>query len=213
MIGILILSLLGYQPILGFPPIQKKVGTVLAADFSTNTQINSLHAPISFDLPHPGYISTHFSAWHPGIDIAMGLGTPVHPVAEGTVSEVTYGFFGLGHMVVVTHPDGYKSTYGHLGRIFIKAGDSVSKNSILGEIGLTGHTSGPHTHLEVTRDDRYIDPETLLPHLKDYPEAQYINPASPQPPIGGEQAPLSTSLDQIKPEIRLDLKKELQVSL
>lgn len=161
-----VLYLLGYQPTLAMPPIKQSIAR---AEFTQKETIDSSQLPQTFSLPHPGYISTHFSSWHPGIDIAVGLGTPIHPVASGKVVAVIYGFFGLGHHVVVEHEQGFQSTYGHMGRIFIKEGDLVDTNSILGEVGLTGHTTGPHTHLEIRKNDVPIDPETILPILPDMP--------------------------------------------
>lgn len=163
----LVLYLMGYQPTLAIPPIKK---SEVLAEFTQEQSIQAASLSQAFSLPHPGYISTHFSAWHPGTDIATGLGMPIHPIAPGKVVEATYSFFGLGHFVVVEHQQGYRSTYGHMGKIFVRTGDNVSPSSILGEVGLTGHTSGPHTHLEITQEGKYIDPEKVLPILPDFPQ-------------------------------------------
>lgn len=158
----------GYQPTLAIPPIRQSL--VLAAETQEQT-VTSTALTQPFILPHPGYISTHFSAWHPGIDIATGLGMPIHPIADGKVVEVTWGFLGLGHYVVVEHTQGFRSTYGHMGKIYVHKDDLVTQSTILGEVGLTGHTTGPHTHLEVTKDGSYIDPEKVLPTLPDWPQS------------------------------------------
>lgn len=158
-----LLTLSGYYPNFGIPPVkasralasvQEQKGEIIARSFSS---------PLV--LPHPGYLSTRFSSWHPGIDIAAGLGMPVHPVTEGEVSEVGRGFFGFGNFVVVSHQHGFKSKYAHMGKIYVKVKDKVTSDNILGEVGLTGRTSGPHTHLEITRDGKYIDPQPLLPEI------------------------------------------------
>lgn len=161
----LVLFLMGYQPILAIPPIQK---ALVHAEFSQEQSIGAEGLSQPFQLPHPGYLTTRYSTWHPGIDIAAGLGMPVRPILKGKVVEVTYGFWGLGHYTVVEHEQGYRSTYGHMGRIFVKAGDEVSTSSTLGEIGLTGKTSGPHTHLEVTKSGKSIDPQIVLPKVSDW---------------------------------------------
>ena len=77
--------------------------------------------------------------------------------------------------MIVTHPDGLQSQYAHMGRIFVKAGQAVTPTNTLGEVGLTGRTSGPHTHLEVSKDGRLIDPLTILPSIADYPDPKYLN--------------------------------------
>lgn len=156
----------GYQPVLAFPPIRRSIAY---ANFSQSQSIKAANLAEPFSLPHPGYVSTHFSAWHPGVDITAELGTSIHPILKGKIIDIVYGIFGLGHFVTVEHEQGYKSTYGHMGKIVVKIGDQVTPSSILGEVGMTGHTSGPHTHLEITHDGSYIDPQMLLPNLPNLP--------------------------------------------
>lgn len=171
--GLLLLYLTGYQPTMAIPPLaQSKV-------LAQNTQqesINSTKLAQPFNLPHPGYLSTKFSSWHPGVDIATGLGMPIHPVAAGKVVEVTMGFWGLGHYVVVEHEQNFRSTYGHMGKVYVKVGDTVGADSYLGEVGMTGHTTGPHTHLELTFNGQYIDPQTVLPAISDWPQSAGVAP-------------------------------------
>ncbi|TSC66471.1 MAG: Peptidase M23 [Microgenomates group bacterium Gr01-1014_80] len=172
---LLILNLLGYQPVLSFPPIIQNAAR--ASDEQTQ-KIEADFLP-QIQLPHPGYLSTRFSRWHPGIDLATGLGMPVHPVAEGIIEEVNFGIFGYGNDVIVSHPKGLKSLYGHMGRIYVKKGQSITSQDTLGTVGLTGFTSGPHTHLEIYRDGKTINPLTVLPPVQDYPgdpSADGLNP-------------------------------------
>lgn len=164
--GLLVLYFAGYQPVLALPPMKK---ALVYATTEQKQDIEGYHLAQPFQLPHPGLITTRFSSWHPGLDLATGLGMPVHPVAPGTVSEVVYGFFGLGHYVAVEHEQGFKSIYGHMGKIFVKTGDKVTNSSIMGDVGVTGRTTGPHTHLEVTKDGKYINPLLVLPPLSAWP--------------------------------------------
>lgn len=131
---------------------------------------------IQFNLPHPSLISTYFSNFHPGIDLAADLGTPIHPTSAGIVEEVIYEQFGLGTHVVLSHPNDYKSVYGHMSRVFVKVGQTIDNTSILGEVGLTGHTSGAHTHLEITKDGNYVDPTSLLPKILPLDNSQLVYP-------------------------------------
>lgn len=165
----LLLFFLGYQPTIGLPPIKKVDNTV----FAQEQTINSNPIPYTFNLPHPGYVSTKFSTWHPGVDIATGLGMSIKPIAPGKVVDVSYGFIGLGHSVVLEHEGGYRSTYGHMGTIFVKVDDTVNESSLLGQVGMTGRTTGPHTHLEVTKDGKSIDPLTILPAIDKTPGEAY----------------------------------------
>ncbi len=94
---------------------------------------------------------------------------PIHPITSGIVSLVGRDFWGLGNFVEVIHENGFKSKYAHMGKVYVKAGQEVTSENILGEVGLTGRTSGPHTHLEVTREGIFVDPQALLPEIPDLP--------------------------------------------
>lgn len=94
---------------------------------------------------------------------------PIHPINQGVVEEAGMDFFGLGKYVVIAHQKGFKSKYAHLGKIYVKVGQEITTENILGEVGLTGRTSGPHTHLEVTYNGKYIDPQTILPDIPNMP--------------------------------------------
>ncbi len=160
----------GYHPVLTFP--QVKFSHALAEEKQIQTdRIESSSFPQPVILPHPGYLSTRFSAYHPGVDIASGLDMPIHPINPGTIREAGRDFFGLGNFITVTHPNGFESRYAHLGVIYVKVGDEVTEESMLGKVGLTGNTSGPHTHLEITFQGKYIDPQTILPEIPPMPYA------------------------------------------
>ena len=166
-IFLIVFLLSGYYPTLGIPPA--KLSYVLAETQEQKGEIISDSFPQPVALPHPGYLSTRFSIFHPGIDIAAGLGMPIHPITEGIVEQTGTDFFGLGHYVVISHEKNYQSKYAHLGKIYAKVGEKVTPDSIIGEVGLTGRTSGPHTHLEVTYNGKYINPQTILPEIPAMP--------------------------------------------
>lgn len=160
-------TLLGYYPTFGFPPL--KQSTVRAQVKQQKGEVISSSFDKPLNLPHPGYLSTRFSSWHPGIDIASGLGMPVHSITDGEIIETGFDFFGLGNYIVISHQDGFNSKYAHLGKIFVKKGDKVTPDNMIGEVGLTGHTSGPHTHLEITHNGEFTDPQKLLPEIPAMP--------------------------------------------
>jgi murein DD-endopeptidase MepM/ murein hydrolase activator NlpD len=162
------LSFAGYYPTFSFPPIKEKVIYAQVKEQKGEVIASSFSEPIN--LPHPGYLSTKFSSYHPGIDIASGLGMPIHPITDGTVEEVGRDIFGLGNYLVVSHENGFKSKYAHLGKIYVKKDQQVKKDNTLGEVGMSGNTSGPHTHLEVTRNGEFVDPQRLLPEISDMPK-------------------------------------------
>lgn len=168
----LALLLLGYQPVLAIPPITQNQAVAQSAH---SQEITAEEIPV-MSLPHPGYLSSRFSRWHPGIDLASGLGMPIHPITDGIVEDVNFSFWGLGNHVIVAHEKEYRSIYGHMGKIYVKKGQYVTKNNILGEVGMTGWTSGPHTHLEIYKGSKAIDPLTILPPVQDYPSIEYLKP-------------------------------------
>lgn len=160
----------GYQPTFALPPL--KANIVQAAETEQTYKIDTQALPIAFQHPHPGYLSTKYSPFHSGIDIATGIGMPIKPIAPGKITRAEFSLWGLGFMVEVDHGHGYKSVYGHMGRIYVKKDQEVKVTDSLGEVGMTGFTSGPHTHLEVFKDGKTIDPVAILPPIRLEPIAQ-----------------------------------------
>lgn len=204
--GVLLLCLsflLDYQPTLAFPPVKRNV---VYAEVVQEQKVEPQAAAITFQLPHPGYITTHFSSYHPGIDLCSGLGMPIKPISKGTVVEAGYNFFGLGLMVEIEHPEGYRSLYGHMGKIFVAKGQVVDVNDYLGEIGMTGHTSGPHTHLEVSKDGKKIDPLLILPEIRKYPEESdfaVITSATPSAVLVPVVKAVASGSAQVKEDVQV----------
>lgn len=161
------LSFLGYYPVFTIPPVKRSI--VLAESLQEKGEIISSSFSKPLVLPHPGFISTKFSLFHQGIDIASGLGMPIHSITDGKIEKTGFDLFGLGNYVVVSHENGFKSKYAHMGKIYVKKDQTVTSQNILGEVGLTGHTSGPHTHLEITYNGEFIDPQKVLPDLPSMP--------------------------------------------
>lgn len=99
---------------------------------------------------------------HHGIDYAAPTGTPVSTVGDGTVT-----FAGIkgqyGNLVIIRHPNGYKTYYGHLSRFGsgIKSGTKVKQGQVIGYVGSTGLATGPHLHYEVRVNNRPINPVTV----------------------------------------------------
>jgi murein DD-endopeptidase MepM/ murein hydrolase activator NlpD len=104
----------------------------------------------------------HYAHFHDGIDIAAPLGRPVRSMAAGEVEFA--GEYSDGAVVVrVRHADGSLAVYGHLGAgLDVKAGDKVAAGEQLGVVGMTGRTTGPHLHLELTVGGTPVDPLTTI---------------------------------------------------
>ena len=142
----------------------------LLASETQATEVTLINQPESqlitqttLEKPLDGRLAQGFHGFHRGIDILDPVGTPIKPIADGVVSEVSFGRLGWGNTVVVDHGNGLKSRYAHMDEIRVIEGDQASKNQALGTVGMTGWTTGPHLHLEVYQNGRAIDPTSVLP--------------------------------------------------
>lgn len=95
--------------------------------------------------------------FHAGIDLAAAYGTPVKAPADGTVRSAGWAG-GYGQLVVLRHAGGVETRYGHLSRLTVAAGESVRKGDLVGYVGSTGASTGPHLHFETRQNGRPIDP-------------------------------------------------------
>jgi murein DD-endopeptidase MepM/ murein hydrolase activator NlpD len=111
-------------------------------------------------------MSQGFSVYHPGMDLTDPVGTPIYPIAEGVVTWTKYLPYGYGYHVLITHPDGLQSLYAHMNKIVVREGQGVTKITKLGEMGLTGWTTGSHLHFEIYQDNTPANPLEILPEIK-----------------------------------------------
>ncbi|MBN2508766.1 MAG: M23 family metallopeptidase [Spirochaetales bacterium] len=119
-----------------------------------------------------GYISSDFGrrhdpftghpAFHNGIDLAAPVGTPVIAAREGTVTRIAQNEV-LGNYIIIDHKSGYETLYGHLSKALVRLNQEVHSGMIIGEIGVTGMTTGPHLHFEVRQHGNPQNPKLLLP--------------------------------------------------
>ncbi len=100
--------------------------------------------------------------FHPGMDIDGERGENVMATASGTVIKASWQG-GYGNMVEIDHGNGLTSRYGHLSKIGIEVGDAVTRGQIMGLIGSTGRSTGPHLHYELRLNDKPINPRRFLP--------------------------------------------------
>ena len=98
---------------------------------------------------------------HPGIDIAVPLGTPVRASGGGSVSAAGYDA-DYGLFVLLRHPSGYETMYGHMSRLIAAEGDEVQEGQVIGLSGNSGRSTAPHLHFEIRRDNKSVDPLDLV---------------------------------------------------
>lgn len=96
--------------------------------------------------------------YHNGLDFSAPQGTPIYATANGVVRTAANTGTGYGNHVVINHGYGYETLYGHMFRIKVKAGQRVKRGEIIGWVGSTGKSTGPHCHYEVHKNGRHLDP-------------------------------------------------------
>lgn len=95
---------------------------------------------------------------HKGLDFTAPQGTPVYATGDGTVKLAGYSEGGYGNHVVINHGYGYETLYGHLVRIKARPGEKVNRGEIIGWVGSTGKSTGPHCHYEVHINGNAVNP-------------------------------------------------------
>ena len=94
---------------------------------------------------------------HEGIDLGAAYGTPIAAAAAGTVIYAGW-LGGYGNLTVIDHGGGLATAYGHQSQITVTVGQQVGQGEIIGNVGSTGHSTGPHLHFEVRIDGQAVDP-------------------------------------------------------
>jgi murein DD-endopeptidase MepM/ murein hydrolase activator NlpD len=134
------------------------------SDGSTTTAATPSAA--GFIWPDSGPITSPFGprwgSFHPGIDIGIPEGTPIHAAAAGTVIWCGWES-GYGNLVVIDHHNGLATAYGHQSRIAVSCNQDVSQGEVIGYSGCTGYCTGPHLHFEVRVNGAPVDPLGYLP--------------------------------------------------
>jgi murein DD-endopeptidase MepM/ murein hydrolase activator NlpD len=95
---------------------------------------------------------------HAGIDFTAPQGTPIYATADGTVSTAGNTGNGYGNHVIINHGYGYETLYGHMVRVKARNGQAVKRGEVIGWVGSTGKSTGPHCHYEVHKYGNKIDP-------------------------------------------------------
>ena len=119
-------------------------------------QIYSGPVPVSastgtgrFGWPAAGTITQGFKPFHKAVDIGAYPGAPIKAADSGYVVVAGWSTVGYGNYVVIDHGNGFQTLYAHLIRYYVAAGDSIAKGTIIGQMGNTGNSTGPHLHFEI----------------------------------------------------------------
>ena len=98
---------------------------------------------------------------HKGVDLAMPAGSPIYATADGVISRADW-FSGYGLYVAIEHGGELQTRYGHMSRLNVEAGQQVKKGDIIGYVGTTGRSTGPHLHYEVRIAGEAVNPVPYL---------------------------------------------------
>ena len=119
----------------------------------------------TFAWPLRGWLSQGYSARHRAVDIATAWGAPVYAAGDGVVIRAGWLYTGYGFSVVIRHPNGLVTLYSHMTNPAVKVGDRVRRGQMIGVVGSTGNSTGPHVHFEVRKNGVRVNPLPYLPSL------------------------------------------------
>lgn len=143
------------------------------ADLSRYSRRSPLFQPVMLPniWPVHGVLLSHFGrrtdpfsgegAFHTGVDISAGSGTPVKVAGDGVVTHAAYGG-QYGKLVIVDHGNGVQTYYAHLSQFQVVSGQSIRRGEVVGLSGATGRVTSPHLHYEVRRGGTAINPQPYL---------------------------------------------------
>ncbi len=118
--------------------------------------------PARGEVSSPYGLRWNGSDFHPGIDIANDMGTPIVATADGTVVTAGWNSGGYGNMVDIDHGNGIMTRYGHAMQVVVSVGQHVRRGQIIAYMGSTGFSTGPHVHYEVRINGQTVNPISYL---------------------------------------------------
>jgi murein DD-endopeptidase MepM/ murein hydrolase activator NlpD len=133
---------------------QKLLAAIPAIQPVSNKDLRHIASGYGYRVD-PVYKITKF---HAGLDFAATQGTPIYATADGNVKEASYDAGGFGNHVVINHGYSYETLYGHMVRIKVHVGQQIKRGEVIGWVGSTGKSTGPHCHYEVHKGGQPVDP-------------------------------------------------------
>ena len=121
----------------------------------SNKQLRSYASLYGIRSKHPIFGDVRF---HAGIDFAADTGTSIYATGEGTIVKAEYNSGGYGRLIIIDHGFGYQTYYAHMHSFGVEVGKEVKRGQIIGTVGNTGASKGPHLHYEVHLNGRPVNP-------------------------------------------------------
>ena len=103
-----------------------------------------------------------YTRMHNGVDMACASGTPIYAAKSGKVTVASYQAGGAGNYVSINHGDGFSSVYMHMTHYIVSAGQYVNAGQVIGYVGSTGISTGPHLHFGISYNGSYVNPMDYL---------------------------------------------------
>jgi murein DD-endopeptidase MepM/ murein hydrolase activator NlpD len=104
---------------------------------------------------HPIY---KIAKMHTGLDFTADIGTEIYATGDGVIEAIDSKLSGYGHHVVINHGFGFQTLYAHMSRVAVRPGEKVKRGQVIGYVGNTGTSTGPHLHYEVVKNGQKVDP-------------------------------------------------------
>ncbi len=139
---------------------------VKISDIPESMEVQLVESLDDYHVPVLGRISSRYGprgkGMHKGIDISLPTGEPIYATFEGKVRYAKYNSGGYGYLVILRHPNGLETYYGHLCKLNVEENDYVVAGQVIGYGGNTGRSRGAHLHYEVRYADLTFDPERII---------------------------------------------------
>jgi murein DD-endopeptidase MepM/ murein hydrolase activator NlpD len=143
------------------------VNAIPAIQPISNEDLNQMASGFGYRLD-PFYRTFTF---HPGMDFTADIGTDVFATGDGVVQKTPNDGWGYGNHVIIDHGFGYSTLYGHLSKMVVRPGQRVKRGQLIGHVGNTGRSTGPHLHYEVRRGGNPLNPAFF--YHRDLTDEQY----------------------------------------
>lgn len=145
------------------PGGRKEIPVQRAQVYSGPVPANAKRGTGRFVWPTSGYVTQGYKSLHRALDIALAVGTPVKAADSGYVVVAGWSNAGYGNYIVIDHGNGYQTLYAHLSKIFVSVGQVVAQGTVIGNMGNTGRSTGPHLHFEIRKNGVQLNPLKNLP--------------------------------------------------
>lgn len=119
-----------------------------------NTDLKRIASGFGYRI-HPIY---KIAKMHAGLDFSAEIGTEIYATGDGVIEAVDSKLSGYGHHVVIQHGYGYETLYAHMSKVSVRPGEKVTRGQVIGYVGNTGTSTGPHLHYEVIKNGTKVDP-------------------------------------------------------